>query len=70
MKAIITHGGLLSIIEAIHRGVPLIGIPLFGDQKMNVADAVSNEYAIQINYEDLGEESLSAALKEIVENPK
>lgn len=32
VKLFVTHGGLLSTIEAISRGKPVVGIPIFGDQ--------------------------------------
>jgi UDP:flavonoid glycosyltransferase YjiC (YdhE family) len=32
IKAFITHGGMLSIQESVYNGVPLIGLPVYGDQ--------------------------------------
>lgn len=32
VKLFVTHGGLLSCTEAILRGKPIVGIPIFGDQ--------------------------------------
>ncbi|KAI7815290.1 UDP-glycosyltransferase [Rhyzopertha dominica] len=70
IKAFITHGGLLSTIETIYHGVPIIGIPIFADQMMNMAKSAASGYAIQLNYQDLTEESLTSALDEILNNPK
>lgn len=36
IKLFITHGGLLSLQEAMYHGVPVIGIPFFFDQPGNV----------------------------------
>jgi glucuronosyltransferase len=44
LKVFITHGGLLSIQESVYHGVPVIGIPIIGDQRMNVNAAVSAGY--------------------------
>ncbi|KAJ3642460.1 hypothetical protein Zmor_025248 [Zophobas morio] len=70
VKAFITHGGLLSTTEGVHHGVPLIGIPIFGDQKMNMAVASFYEYAIQVPYTELTEENLSRAIDQALNNPK
>ncbi|XP_044271524.1 UDP-glycosyltransferase UGT5-like isoform X2 [Tribolium madens] len=70
IRAFITHGGLLSTTEAVYYGVPIIGIPVFGDQKSNIAAAVSNGYAIEVPLAKLTEEMLSEALNEILNIPK
>ncbi|KAJ8918833.1 hypothetical protein NQ315_011119 [Exocentrus adspersus] len=66
--AFITHGGLLSTTEAIHHGVPMIGVPVFGDQKMNVALSVKKGVAVHLPLMQLSEDSLYAALTEIINN--
>ena len=43
LAAFVTHGGINSIYEAAYHGVPVAGIPIFGDQPDNVAKAVSSE---------------------------
>ncbi|XP_023027651.1 UDP-glucosyltransferase 2 [Leptinotarsa decemlineata] len=68
LKAIVTHGGLMTKIEAIHYGVPMVGIPLFGDQKNTVAHSVSEGIAIQIRLGELSEETLYNAITEIISN--
>jgi glucuronosyltransferase len=35
VKLFVTHGGLLSCIESIYRGKPVVGIPVFGDQTVS-----------------------------------
>lgn len=70
VKLFITHGGLLSTIESLHRGVPIVGIPVYGDQKLNMGNAVSRGYGVTVDFRELSEETLSKALKEVLENPK
>lgn len=69
VRLFITHGGLLSCTESIYHGVPVIGIPIFGDQLLNMARVTSAGWGLQVLYTNLTEESLSWALTEILSNP-
>ncbi|XP_060805937.1 UDP-glucosyltransferase 2-like [Amyelois transitella] len=42
----ITHGGHLSSTEALHFGVPIIGVPIYFDQFINVNKAVNKGFAL------------------------
>jgi glucuronosyltransferase len=66
----ITHGGLLSTQETIHRGVPVVGLPMMADQNLNMAQAVSRGYGIQLDFANITTESLEWALKEVLENSR
>lgn len=70
VKLFITHGGLLGTFEALISGVPILGIPMFGDQKMNVANAVLHGNGLKLNADELTEEKISAALNEILNKSK
>ena len=60
----------MSIIEAITRSVPLVGIPVFGDQKRNMLLAVLEGYGLLIDFNNITTESLTWALQEAIETPK
>ncbi|XP_030373724.1 2-hydroxyacylsphingosine 1-beta-galactosyltransferase-like [Scaptodrosophila lebanonensis] len=68
--AFITHGGLLSTTESIYHGKPFVGIPIFGDQFLNMARAEQNGYGVTINYQDLTAAKLKAAVERIVSDPE
>ncbi|XP_031350467.1 UDP-glucuronosyltransferase 2B14-like [Photinus pyralis] len=70
IKLFITHGGYLSTTEAIYHGVPIVGIPIFGDQEMNVATAEIDGYGKGVSYKTLTEESFGNAVHEVLRNPK
>jgi hypothetical protein len=70
VKVFITHGGLLGSSEAIYHGVPIIGIPIFGDQELNMARAVRAGYGLTVGYTNLTQEALTWALKEVLNDPK
>ncbi|KAL0860416.1 hypothetical protein ABMA27_009810 [Loxostege sticticalis] len=68
LKLFITQGGLQSTDEAITAGVPLIGIPMLGDQWYNVEQYVYHKIGLQVDMETLTEEKLSNAIDTIINN--
>lgn len=56
--------------EAIYCGVPMIGIPLFGDQRINIHNYVNKKVAISLeSINDVTEEKLTLALNNILKDP-
>ncbi|KAH8277483.1 hypothetical protein KR026_011518 [Drosophila bipectinata] len=64
--AFITHGGLLSTMESIYHGKPVVGIPFFGDQFMNMARAEKLGYGITVNYAQLNAPSFRSAIERVI----
>lgn len=64
----ITTGELSSIIEAIHFAVPIIGIPLAGDQFNNIDKAVTQGFAKKVNPLDIT--AIKAAIDDVLRNSK
>ena len=63
LKVFVTHGGLLSIQEALYHGTPLVGVPLAQDQISNVMRAEKNGFATKVALENLSVETLVPAIK-------
>lgn len=70
VKLLITHGGLLSLYEAEVEGIPILGIPMFGDQFMNIANVVRRGYALKLHNDDITEENIYKSIHELIKNPK
>lgn len=70
VKVFITHGGLLGTTEAIYHGVPIVGMPFFGDQKRNIQTAVQAGWGVQLDYKNVTEQSLRWALLEVIEHSR
>ncbi|XP_042619421.1 UDP-glucuronosyltransferase 1A5-like [Cyprinus carpio] len=66
VKAFITHGGSHGIYEGIFNGVPMVMLPLFGDQGDNVQRLVSRGVAETLSIYDLTSEKLLVALRKVI----
>lgn len=62
----ISHCGLSSINEAKYHGVPILGIPIFGDQPINLAAVKRDGWAVGCPLNNLTEVNFSKALHEIL----
>ncbi|XP_063972366.1 UDP-glucosyltransferase 2-like [Diachasmimorpha longicaudata] len=69
VRAFITHGGLLGTQEAIAHRVPIIGIPLFGDQHTNMRSYENRGIAVVLNLNTLNKNSLTAAINSVLKDP-
>lgn len=68
MKGFITHAGYNSLLEASNAGIPLVMIPLFGDQAGNRRKAERHGIAIGIDKHEITTERLTSALEQILTN--
>ncbi|CAH1389503.1 unnamed protein product [Nezara viridula] len=66
----VTHGGFLSLTESLFYGVPVIGLPFFGDQPKNMIQVHKAGYGLMIKDDNISVHSLTWALKEILSNPR
>ncbi|XP_068619915.1 UDP-glucosyltransferase 2-like [Battus philenor] len=66
----ITQGGVLSTTEALHFGVPIIGVPILADQFTNIERAVEKGFAIKVDRTYSMAEDIKEAVNEMLRNPK
>ncbi|XP_063587628.1 UDP-glycosyltransferase UGT5-like [Penaeus indicus] len=70
VKAFINLGDFLSIQEAVCHSKPVLALPISTQQTKNAATVRNSGLGLELEWEDLTEEILLRALREIVENPK
>lgn len=67
-RIFVSHGGLGSIVEAKYHGVPVVGIPIFGDQITNIEKVEQDGWGRIISLADLTEEAFSSVLQDVLSN--
>ncbi|EDV36121.2 uncharacterized protein Dana_GF12118, isoform B [Drosophila ananassae] len=70
VKVYIAHGGLFGLQEGVHYGVPILGIPIFGDQYSNLKRGEKSGFALVLDYKTFTADELRSSLRELLENPK
>ncbi|XP_040481428.1 UDP-glucuronosyltransferase 2B31 isoform X3 [Ursus maritimus] len=65
-KAFVTHGGTNGIYEAIHHGIPMVGIPLFADQPDNIAHMKAKGAAVSLDFHTMSSTDLLNALRMVI----
>ncbi|XP_050098276.1 UDP-glycosyltransferase UGT5-like [Anopheles aquasalis] len=62
----ITHGGSLSMMETVHYGKPILGLPLAGDQEILVNRAVEAGYGLKLDYQNVTEDMVFEQIQRIM----
>uniref|UniRef100_A0A0K0FCN9 glucuronosyltransferase n=1 Tax=Strongyloides venezuelensis TaxID=75913 RepID=A0A0K0FCN9_STRVS len=68
----VTHGGMNTLNEVAYFGVPILAMPLFGDQPRNSKMYEFSEIGKSFDKKDLAEniDYITSLFKELLENPK
>lgn len=69
-RLFITHGGILSVIESIYHGVPMLSVPVFGDQKHNSIEVQSRGFALHVPYFELTAEAFGENLQKLLKDSR
>lgn len=70
VKVIISHGGLLSVQEAIWHGKPILGIPLVLDQHLNIKKACDKGFAEFVDVNNFTTHEIILKLRNLVNDPR
>ncbi|KAL0123286.1 hypothetical protein PUN28_005667 [Cardiocondyla obscurior] len=70
VKCYFGHGGLLGLSEGVYVGLPMVLMPMYGDQFHNSAAAKSRGAAVVLEFNNLNEQSLRHALNEVFNNTR
>jgi len=70
IRLFITHGGRLSIQEAVFHGVPEVVIPFFFDQYLNGERMVEHGVGLRLNYADFDLATFKKHIETVLTNPE
>ncbi|KAH8377988.1 hypothetical protein KR093_008441, partial [Drosophila rubida] len=62
----ITHGGKGSLTEALHHGVPLLGLPLVGDQRANLRKMQNKGWGLTLDVQRMDPVYLLTAMRRVL----
>ncbi|XP_053887211.1 UDP-glucuronosyltransferase 3A1-like [Malaclemys terrapin pileata] len=69
-RLLVTHGGLNSLMESIYHGVPVVGIPLFGDQHDNMVRVEAKNMGITLQIDQLKADKFTRTMKQVIEDKR
>lgn len=69
-RAFLSHGGLNSIYEAMYHGVPVVGVPLFGDHYDTMTRVAAKGMGIMLHWKYMNEEDLYKALTSVINDTR
>ncbi|XP_034482868.1 UDP-glucuronosyltransferase 2B1-like [Drosophila innubila] len=70
VRLFISHGGLLSTIESVYYGKPILGLPVFYDQFMNVKRATDMGYCLGLDLLNLKQSELEQTINTLLTTPR
>ena len=66
IKVFVSHCGNSGQFEALYHGVPILGLPVFGDQPYNAARIQAKGFGISLNIVDFTQDDLDEAISELL----
>ncbi|CAG7835758.1 unnamed protein product [Allacma fusca] len=64
---LLSFGSILKVSAMpLKTRVPMVGIPMFGEQQWNIEQAALKGYAVSLSYQELSEEKLSKAIEDVL----
>ncbi|TEA28547.1 hypothetical protein DBR06_SOUSAS2010185 [Sousa chinensis] len=66
----VTHGGINSVTETIQHGLPMVEIPLFGDQPENLLRVDAKNFGVSIQLKQIKAETLALNMKQVIEDKR
>ncbi|XP_072175900.1 UDP-glucuronosyltransferase 2C1-like [Diadema setosum] len=69
-RLLIYHGGSAGVHEAVYFGVPMVIMPLFGDQPANAAAVADRGLGVVIDRSTITEDKFRKAVRQVLDDPR
>ncbi|XP_071091517.1 2-hydroxyacylsphingosine 1-beta-galactosyltransferase-like [Haliotis cracherodii] len=66
VRLFLNHGGISGVMEAIYNGVPMVNIPIFGDQFDVVARIVAKGMGVKIDVTNITKSNLLSSVQQVL----
>ena len=70
LRLFVSHVGQNSLYEAAYRGVPLVAIPLFGDQPDNAKLVEFRGFGLSLDYQKLTADDMQSTIERVLKEPR
>lgn len=70
VRAFITHAGSHGLFEGLCHAVPMLMVPISGDQPDNAQKMASKGIGIVLDFSSITTESLLQSIKDVINNPR
>ena len=70
IKAFVSHVGHNSLYESAYHGVPLVAVPLFGDQQSNAKKAEHVGLGLAVDYKTSNVQQLFETIERVINEPR
>lgn len=70
LKAFISHSGMLSTHEAMWHGKPIIGMPVFVDQRRNLGKAIGIGVAVKVDIKNVTVDGFKKSILTVLQDSK
>ncbi|XP_046491306.1 UDP-glycosyltransferase UGT5-like isoform X1 [Neodiprion pinetum] len=70
LKLFLTHGGISSMMETVYHGVPIVGIPILGDQQRNLICAREKGFSEMMELMEMTEDEIYENIMKVANDPK
>ncbi|XP_076126344.1 UDP-glucuronosyltransferase 3A1-like [Alosa pseudoharengus] len=70
VRLLVTHGGQNSLLQAVYHAVPVLGVPLFGDQFDNLVRVEAKGLGLAVKPTDIQRDVLSGTVTTLITDPR